>query len=122
MTISVTNADWYAVAPLTIVAVTALVVLLVDLLARKNVNRYVPIVHRRWPVRSSRRSIARRRIRARLRRLRRRLHRRRLQRRLSGDHPHQRARVADSLRAIGAAERIAGAIALHAVVAPAARC
>ena len=43
MIIPVTNADWYAVAPLTIVAVTALVVLLADLFAPKNVNRYVPI-------------------------------------------------------------------------------
>ncbi|MGC2131300.1 MAG: NADH-quinone oxidoreductase subunit N [Candidatus Aquilonibacter sp.] len=43
MIIPVTNADWYAVAPLTIVAVTALIVLLADLLAPKNVNRYVPI-------------------------------------------------------------------------------
>jgi NADH-quinone oxidoreductase subunit N len=43
MIIPVTNADWYAVAPLTIVAVTALVVLLADLFAPKSVNRYVPI-------------------------------------------------------------------------------
>ncbi|MGA7746896.1 MAG: NADH-quinone oxidoreductase subunit N [Candidatus Aquilonibacter sp.] len=43
MIIPVTNADWYAVAPLTIVAVTALVALLADLFAPKNVNRYVPI-------------------------------------------------------------------------------
>ena len=33
-------ADWNAIAPLTIVAVTALIVLLADLLAPKSVNRY----------------------------------------------------------------------------------
>ena len=43
MNVTVTNADWSALAPLTIVAVTALVVLLADLLARKNVNRYLAI-------------------------------------------------------------------------------
>ena len=43
MTISFTSADWASVAPLTIVAVTALVVLLADLLAPKNANRYVAI-------------------------------------------------------------------------------
>jgi len=43
MTIPVTNADWYSIAPLTIVAVTALVVLLVDLLSAKWVNRYAAI-------------------------------------------------------------------------------
>ncbi|HET9030415.1 MAG TPA: NADH-quinone oxidoreductase subunit N [Candidatus Aquilonibacter sp.] len=44
MTVNVTNADWSAVAPLAIVAVTALVVLLADLLSPKNVNRYAAIV------------------------------------------------------------------------------
>ncbi|HEX8807130.1 MAG TPA: NADH-quinone oxidoreductase subunit N [Candidatus Aquilonibacter sp.] len=44
MTIPVTSADWLAVAPLTIVAITALVVLLGDLAAPKNVDRYVAIV------------------------------------------------------------------------------
>jgi len=43
MNIPVTNADWYSVAPLTIVAATALVVLLADLVARKHANRYVAI-------------------------------------------------------------------------------
>ena len=43
MNITVTGADWNSVAPLTIVAVTALVVLLADLLAPKNANRYVAI-------------------------------------------------------------------------------
>ncbi|HUN29795.1 MAG TPA: NADH-quinone oxidoreductase subunit N [Alphaproteobacteria bacterium] len=43
MIIPVTSADWLSVAPLTIVAATALVVLLADLFSPKNVNRYVPI-------------------------------------------------------------------------------
>ena len=43
MNITVTGADWNALAPLTIVAVTALVVLLADLLSPKNANRYVAI-------------------------------------------------------------------------------
>ena len=38
-----TGADWVSVAPLSIVAVSALVVLLADLLAPKNMSRYVPI-------------------------------------------------------------------------------
>jgi NADH-quinone oxidoreductase subunit N len=38
-----TGADWSSVAPLSIVAVSALVVLLADLLAPKNMSRYVPI-------------------------------------------------------------------------------
>lgn len=44
MIVNVTNADWSAIAPMSIVAVTALVVLVADLLAPKHVNRYVAIV------------------------------------------------------------------------------
>ncbi len=44
MIVNVTTADWSAIAPLSIVAVTALVVLVVDLLARKHINRYAAIV------------------------------------------------------------------------------
>ena len=43
MTIPYTSADWSALAPLTIVAVTALVMLLADLVAPKNVNRMLAI-------------------------------------------------------------------------------
>ncbi|HTU70876.1 MAG TPA: NADH-quinone oxidoreductase subunit N [Candidatus Baltobacteraceae bacterium] len=43
MNITVTSADWGALAPLTIVAVTALVVLLADLAAPKNLHRGVAI-------------------------------------------------------------------------------
>jgi NADH-quinone oxidoreductase subunit N len=43
MNITVTSADWLALAPLSIVAVTALVVLLGDLAAPKNVDRYLAI-------------------------------------------------------------------------------
>ncbi len=43
MNITVTGADWLAVAPLTIVAITALLVLLGDLLAPKNVDRSLAI-------------------------------------------------------------------------------
>lgn len=43
MTQSVTASDWYSIAPLSIVAVAALVVLLADLLAPRSVNRYVAI-------------------------------------------------------------------------------
>jgi NADH-quinone oxidoreductase subunit N len=43
MNIAMTSADWLAVAPLTTVAVAALVVLLVDLVAPKNVDRYFAI-------------------------------------------------------------------------------
>jgi len=43
MNIPVTNADWDALAPVSVVAVTALVVLLADLLAGKHLQRYVPI-------------------------------------------------------------------------------
>ena len=43
MNITVTSADWLAVAPLSIVAITALVVLLGDLAAPKNVDRYLAI-------------------------------------------------------------------------------
>lgn len=43
MNIPFTNADWLALAPLSIVAVTALVVLLGDLAAPKNVDRYLAI-------------------------------------------------------------------------------
>jgi NADH:ubiquinone oxidoreductase subunit 2 (subunit N) len=43
MTPIVTASDWNALAPLFIVAVSALVILFVDLLARKNVNRYAAI-------------------------------------------------------------------------------
>ena len=39
----VSNADWSAIAPLTILATTALVVLFADLLARTSVKRYVSI-------------------------------------------------------------------------------
>lgn len=44
MNITVTNADWAAIAPLSIVAATALVVLFTDLLARTHVKRYIAIV------------------------------------------------------------------------------
>ncbi len=44
MIVNVTPADWNAIAPLSIVAVTALVVLLVDLLSPKHINRYAGIV------------------------------------------------------------------------------
>lgn len=44
MNITVTGADWSALTSLTTVAVTALVVLLVDLIAPKNLSRYVTIV------------------------------------------------------------------------------
>ncbi len=44
MNINVTNADYMALAPVSIVAVTALVVLVADLLARTHVKRYVGIV------------------------------------------------------------------------------
>ncbi len=44
MTVNVTSADWYALAPISIVAITALVVLLADLFAPKHVNRYLAIV------------------------------------------------------------------------------
>ncbi len=44
MIVNVTNADWSAIAPLSIVAVTALVVLVADLLARTHINRYAAIV------------------------------------------------------------------------------
>ncbi len=43
MNITVTGADWLAVAPLTVVAITALLVLLGDLLAPKNVDRSLAI-------------------------------------------------------------------------------
>ncbi|HVA29278.1 MAG TPA: NADH-quinone oxidoreductase subunit N [Candidatus Baltobacteraceae bacterium] len=43
MTPTVPASDWYSIAPLSIVAVAALVVLLADLLAPKSVNRYVAI-------------------------------------------------------------------------------
>ena len=43
MNVTVTSQDWAAVAPVSIVAVTALVVLFADLLARKHVNRYAAI-------------------------------------------------------------------------------
>jgi NADH-quinone oxidoreductase subunit N len=43
MTVNVTAADWNAIAPMTIVAATALVVLLADLLSPKHVNRYAAI-------------------------------------------------------------------------------
>ena len=43
MNLNVTTADWYAVAPLAIVAIAALVVLVADLFAPKHVNRYVAI-------------------------------------------------------------------------------
>ena len=41
--INVTNADWAAVLPITIVAVAALIVLLADLLAARFVHRMVAI-------------------------------------------------------------------------------
>ncbi len=44
MNFNVTSADYMALAPVTIVAVTALVVLFIDLLARTHANRYVAIV------------------------------------------------------------------------------
>jgi NADH-quinone oxidoreductase subunit N len=44
MTLPFTAADWNAVAPIAVVAVTALLVLIVDLLARDNAPRYVSIV------------------------------------------------------------------------------
>ncbi|MBV8638021.1 MAG: NADH-quinone oxidoreductase subunit N [Candidatus Eremiobacteraeota bacterium] len=44
MIVNVTNADWSAIAPTSIVAVTALVVLIADLLAPKHINRYAAIV------------------------------------------------------------------------------
>ncbi len=44
MNLNVTTADWYAVAPLAIVAGTGLLVLLADLFARTHVNRYAAIV------------------------------------------------------------------------------
>lgn len=43
MNVTVSNQDWAALAPLTIVAATALVVLFVDLLARTNAKRAVTI-------------------------------------------------------------------------------
>jgi NADH-quinone oxidoreductase subunit N len=43
MTIPFTSTDWYAVAPISIVAIAALVVLLADLVAPKNVNRNLAI-------------------------------------------------------------------------------
>jgi NADH-quinone oxidoreductase subunit N len=43
MNVQVTTADWQAVMPLTIVAVTALAVLVADLLARRSAPRYVAI-------------------------------------------------------------------------------
>jgi NADH-quinone oxidoreductase subunit N len=43
MTVSITAADWMAVAPMTVVAVAALVVLVADLLAPRSVNRYAAI-------------------------------------------------------------------------------
>jgi NADH-quinone oxidoreductase subunit N len=43
MNVTVTSADWSALTPIAIVAVTALVVLLADLLSPKNANRYVAI-------------------------------------------------------------------------------
>jgi NADH-quinone oxidoreductase subunit N len=43
MTIPFTSADWSALAPISIVAVTALVILLADLLAPKSVNRMLAI-------------------------------------------------------------------------------
>ncbi len=44
MNVNVTSADYLALAPISIVAITALVVLLADLLARTHVKRYVAIV------------------------------------------------------------------------------
>ncbi len=44
MTINVTNADWNAVAPIIIVAITGLLVLLLDLLSPKNISRYAAIL------------------------------------------------------------------------------
>jgi len=41
MNVPVTSADWYSLAPLSIVAVAALIVLLADLLAPKSANRYL---------------------------------------------------------------------------------
>lgn len=41
--LTVSNADWDAIAPLTIVAVFALAVLLIDLIARRAANRYLSI-------------------------------------------------------------------------------
>jgi NADH-quinone oxidoreductase subunit N len=43
MNVSVTAADWISLAPLSIVAVAALLVLLADLLARKHADRYLAI-------------------------------------------------------------------------------
>ena len=43
MTVNVTNADWNAIAPIIIVAVTGLIVLLADLLSPKNVSRLAAI-------------------------------------------------------------------------------
>lgn len=40
---TVTSADWYSVAPIAIVAIAALAVLLADLVARTNANRYLSI-------------------------------------------------------------------------------
>jgi NADH-quinone oxidoreductase subunit N len=44
VTIPFTHADWWAVLPISVLAVTALVVLVADLVARSPLNRYVPIV------------------------------------------------------------------------------
>ena len=44
MTIPFQAADWNAVMPIAVLAVASLVVLLADLIAPKNVNRYVAIV------------------------------------------------------------------------------
>lgn len=44
MILNVSSGDWFAVAPLSIVSITALIVLILDLLARKHINRYAAIV------------------------------------------------------------------------------